>query len=74
MKDEFKAGIVAAILIMAVAVLFSSMLNRSQNVIPLLLVPAFLFVGYAVGNAGFKTWAAMTVAITVLLALLYALP
>ena len=74
MKDEFKAGIVAAILIMAVAVLFSSMLNRSQNVIPLFLVPAFLFAGYAVGSAGFKAWAAMTIAITVLLALLYALP
>ena len=74
MKDEFKAGIVAAVLIMAVAVLFSSILNRSQNVIPLLLVPAFLFTGYAVGSAGFKAWAAMTIAITVLLALLYALP
>jgi len=74
MKDEFRAGIVAAILIMAVAVLFSAVLNRSQNVIPLFLVPAFLFAGYAVGNAGFKVWAAMSIAITILLALLYALP
>lgn len=74
MKDEFKAGIVAAILIMGVAVLFSSVLNRSQNVIPLFLIPALLYAGYAVGNAGFKVWAGMTIAITVLLALLYALP
>ena len=73
MKNEFKAGIVAAILIMGVAVLFSSVLNRSQNVIPLFLVPAFLFAGYAVGSSGFKVWATMTVAITVLLTLLYAL-
>ena len=74
MKNEFKAGIVAAILIMAVAVLFSSVLNKSQNVVPLFLVPAFLFAGYAVADAGFKVWAAMTIALTVLLALLYALP
>jgi hypothetical protein len=74
MKDEFKAGILAAVLIMGVAVLFSSVLDRSQNVVPLLLVPAFLFTGYAVGNAGFKAWVATTVAITILLALLYALP
>ena len=74
MKNEFKAGVVAAILIMAVAVLFSSVLNRSQNVVPLFLVPAFLFAGYAVGEAGFKVWAAMTMALTILLAVLYALP
>ncbi|MBE9506257.1 MAG: hypothetical protein IMY84_05515 [Chloroflexi bacterium] len=74
MKNEFKAGIVAAILIMAVAVLFSSVLNKSQNVVPLFLVPAFLFAGYAVGDAGFKVWAAMTIALTILLAVLYALP
>ena len=74
MKNEFKAGIVAAILIMGVAVLFSSVLNKSQNVVPLLLVPAFLFAGYAVGEAGFKVWAAMTITLTVLLAVLYALP
>ncbi|MBN1153217.1 MAG: hypothetical protein JXA58_08395, partial [Dehalococcoidia bacterium] len=60
--------------IMSVAVLFSAVLNRSQNVVPLFLVPAFMFAGYAVGGAGFKVWAAMTIAITVLLALLYAMP
>jgi len=74
MKNEFKAGILTAILIMGVAVLFSSVLNRSQSVVPLLLVPAFLFAGYAASNAGFKVWATMTVAITAMLALLYALP
>ncbi len=74
MKNEFKAGIVAAALIMCVAVLFSSVLDRSQNVVPLVLVPAFLFAGYAVSSAGFKLWAAMTVALTVLLAILYAMP
>ena len=74
MKNEFRAGIVAAVLIMVVAVLFSAVLNKSQNVVPLFLVPAFLFAGYAVGHAGFKVWAVMTIALTALLTLLYAMP
>ena len=74
MKNEFKAGIVATVLIMGMAVIFSGFLNRSQNVLPLFLAPALLFAGYAVGSSGFKVWAAMTIAITVLLALLYAIP
>lgn len=73
MKDEVKAGIVAAVLIMGVAVLFSSVLNKPQNVVPLFLVPAFLYAGYAVNSGGFKMWAIMTVVLTVLLAVLYAL-
>ena len=48
--------------------------STEQDVIPLFLVPAFLFAGYAVADAGFKVWAAMTIAITILLTLLYALP
>jgi len=72
MKHEFKAGILAAGLIMIVAVLFSSVLNKSQEVVPLFLVPAFLYAGYAISEAGFKAWAVMTIAITVLLVLLYA--
>ncbi len=74
MKDETKAGIVAAVLTIGVAVLFGSVLNRPQNVVPLFLVPAFLFVGYAVNAGGFKMWAILTVAIMMLLVALYALP
>ena len=74
MKNEFKAGILTAILIVAVAVLFSAVLNKSQSVVPLFLVPAFLFAGYAVSKADFKVWATMTISITVLLTLLYIVP
>jgi len=74
MKNDLRAGILAAALTIAVAVLFSGILNKSQDVVPLFLVPVFLFAGYAVGNAGFKVWAVMTTTITVLLALLYAMP
>lgn len=74
MRNETRAGIVAAVLIIGVAVLFGSVLNRPQNVVPLFLVPAFLFAGYAVAAGGFKMWAILTIAVTVLLAVLYALP
>ena len=74
MKNEFKAGLIAAVLIMGVAVLFSRVLNKSSDVVPLFLVPAFLYAGYAVQPAGFKAWAVMTISITILLAMLYAIP
>lgn len=74
MKNNVKSGLVAAILIMGVAILFSGVLNKPSDVVPLFLVPAFLYAGYAVQPAGFKVWAVMTISITILLALLYALP
>jgi hypothetical protein len=74
MKNEFKAGLVAAALVLGVAALFSGLLNKSQDVVPLFLVPAFLYAGFAVAPAGFKVWAAMTISVTVLLVMLYAIP
>lgn len=74
MKNEFKAGLIAAVLIMGVAVLFSGILDKQSDVVPLFLVPAFLYAGYAVQPAGFKVWAVMTISITILLAMLYAIP
>ena len=74
MKNEFKAGLIAAVLIMGVAVLFSGILDKQSDVVPLFLVPAFLYAGYAVQPAGFKAWAVMTISITILLAMLYAIP
>lgn len=74
MKDEFKAGLVAAALIMVITVLFSSVLHKSMNVVPLLLVPALLFAGYASAQGGFRTWLILTLAISISMAVLYALP
>ena len=74
MKNDVKAGLVAAVLIMGVAVLFSALLNKPSDVVPLFLVPAFLYAGYAVQPAGFKVWVVMTISITVLLTMLYAIP
>lgn len=45
MRNEVKAGIVAAVLIMGVAVLFRSVLNKPQDVVPLFMIPAFVYMG-----------------------------
>lgn len=64
----------AAVLILTIAVVFSQVLEKPQNVVPLYLVPAFLYAGYASVEGGFKAWLAVTLAITVALCILYALP
>ena len=74
MRNEIKAAIVTAVLIMGIAVLFRSVLNKAQDVVPLFLVPAFLYVGYLIAPAGFKAWLILTVAVSIALAVVYALP
>lgn len=74
MRDEVKAAIVTAVLIFAFAIVFKSVLAKPQNVVPLFLVPAFFYFGYVAGQRGFKVWLAGTLAITIALGILYALP
>ncbi len=74
MRNELKAAIVTAVLILGTAVLFRRVLNKAQDVVPLFLVPAFLYVGYVIASAGFKAWLILTLTVTVALAVVYALP
>ena len=74
MRNEIRAAIAAAILTSAIAFVFTSVLRMSQNVVPLFLVPVLLYAGYAVATGGFKLWLAVTLALTLGLALLYAMP
>ena len=73
MRDEAKAAIVTGVLIFACAIVFKSVLAKSQNVVPLFLVPVFFYFGYVAGQRGFKVWLAGTLAITIALGILYAL-
>jgi hypothetical protein len=73
MRNELKAAIVTAILILGTAVVFRSVLNKAQDVVPLFLVPAFLYAGYGIASAGFKAWLTLTLAVTLALAIVYAL-
>jgi len=74
MKTETKAAIVAAVLTMGIVFVFTSVLHTSQDVVPLFLVPIFLYAGFAVATAGFRTWLGLTLAVTLGLAIFYAMP
>jgi len=74
MKTETKAAIVAAVLTMGIAFVFTSVLHKSQDVVPLFLVPILLYAGYALTSGGFKLWLAVTVFISLAMAILYAMP
>jgi len=73
MTEKLVIPIVSAVLALAVAVVFRNILNVSQDVVPLFLVPIFLYVGYITGKASLKVWIGVTVAITLALSILYAL-
>ncbi len=74
MRNEIKASLVTLVLVLGIAVLFRSVLGKPQDVVPLFLVPLFLYTGYASARGGFKTWMILTLAISISMAVLYALP
>jgi len=74
MIEKLAMPIVSAALALAVAVVFRSVLNEPQDVVPLFLVPIFLYMGYITGKANPKVWIGVTVAITFALSIVYALP
>ncbi|MCK9356450.1 MAG: hypothetical protein M0R22_04785 [Dehalococcoidia bacterium] len=74
MKNETRAAIVAAVLTIGIVFVFTSVLHKSQDVVPLFLVPVFLYAGYAVATAGLRIWLGLTLAVTLGLTILYAMP
>lgn len=74
MIEKLAIPAVTAVLTLAVAIIFRSVLNEPQNVVPLFLVPILLYTGYITIKAGPMVWIGVTVAITLALAILYALP
>lgn len=67
----FRAVITGA-LIIGIAVVFRNVLHKSPDMVPLYLVPIFFYIGYLTSKSP-KTWMGITIAITVALAILYAL-
>jgi len=65
-------AVVTGVLIILIAVVFRSILHKSIDVVPLYLVPIFFYVGYLTGKS-LKIWIAITLVITVALAIFYAL-
>ena len=73
MINKLAIPIVSAVLALAVAVVFRSVLNEPQDVVPLFLVPIFLYTGYITSKASPKVWIGVTVTITLALSIVYAL-
>lgn len=71
MIEKVAIPIVSAALPLAMVVVFRSVPNEPQDVVPLLLVPILLYVGYMTGKAGPKVWIGVAVAITLALSIVY---
>ena len=71
-KDETKLGIIAAVLMFGIVVLFKNVIHKPLDVTPLYLIPMFLYIGYITGKASAKVWIGVTLFITLAMAVLYA--
>lgn len=72
MKDETKILVVAFTLPLLLAIFFKNIVHKPQDVVPLILVPILLWIGYITGKANAKVWMGITLFITVAMAVLYA--
>ena len=72
MKEDTKILIVAFVLPLLLAIFFKNVVHKSQDVVPLFLVPILLWTGCITGKAGAKVWIGITLFITVAMAILYA--
>ena len=72
MKDEIKTAIVAAVLMIGLVVLFKNVIHKPLDVTPLYFVPMLLYIGYVTRKPGAIAWIAVTLFITLAMAVLYA--
>ncbi|HEX76292.1 MAG TPA: hypothetical protein G4O12_06905 [Dehalococcoidia bacterium] len=72
MKDEIKTAIVVAVLMIGLVVLFKNVIHKPLDVTPLYFVPMLLYIGYVARKPGAIAWIAVTLFITLAMAVLYA--
>jgi hypothetical protein len=70
MKSNLIPVTVTVVLTVLLAVIFKTLLHKPLDVVPLYLVPIFFYIGHLTGKSP-ETWAGITVAVTVVLVLLY---
>lgn len=73
MKSNVMPVAVTVVLTAVVVLVFRVLMHRSLDVVPLFLVPVFFYIGYLTGKS-YEIWTGTTVAITVVLVLLYVFP
>jgi len=72
MKDDTKILIVTFVLLLLLVVFFKNVVHKPIDVVPLYLIPIFLWIGYITGRVGTKLWMGMTLFLTLAMAILYA--
>jgi len=72
MKDETKTLIVTFVLLLLLVIFFKNVVHKPIDVVPLYLIPIFLWIGYVTGRVGAKLWMGMTLFLTLAMAILYA--
>lgn len=72
MKDETKTAIVVFVLLLLLVIFFKNVVHKPTDVVPLYLIPIFLWIGYVIRGAGTKAWFGITLFITLAMAILYA--
>lgn len=72
MKDATKILLVAMILPLLLAIFFKNIVHKSQDVVPIFLVPILLWIGSITGKTGARAWISVTFIISVAFAVLYA--
>jgi hypothetical protein len=72
MKDETKTAIVVFVLLLLLVIFFKNVVHKPIDVVPLYLIPIFLWIGYVTGRVGAKLWMGMTLFLTLAMAILYA--
>jgi len=72
MKDETKTAIVVFVLLLLLVIFFKNVVHKPIDVVPLYLIPIFLWIGYVTGRVGAKLWMGMTLFLTLAMAVLYA--
>ena len=72
MKSNMMPVLVTVVLTLIIVFVFKTVLHRPLEVIPLYLVPIFFYIGYLTGKS-YEIWVGITVAVTVVLVLLYVL-
>ena len=72
MTGDIKILIVAFVLPLLLVIFFKNIVHKPTDVVPLFLIPTFLWTGYITGKGGAKVWIGVTLSITIAMAILYA--
>jgi hypothetical protein len=73
LKSNLMPVMITIVLTALIVLMFRVLMHRSLDVVPLFLVPFFFYIGYLTSKSN-EIWMGVTIAVTVVLVLLYVFP